>query len=281
MPAVAEAVAAAIPDRDLVIRGERRYSYAQLVERSNWLAGYVHCADLGAIPTERSALANHEVGQDHLGLYVYNGNEYIEGMIGSYLARVAPFNVNYRYVEEELQYLLTDAGARALVYHATFAPVLARVLPVLPKLRVLLQVADESGNDLLPGAVDYEAALAQFAPSSRRWSSRPTTSTSSTPAAPPACPRVCCGASTTSSCAAMGGRTYGTWELVESYDHLSCRGACHPGHPAADVHPAAHARRRAVGVLLLHDHGCHHGLPRPTPARSTPSTCGTPWSASG
>ena len=163
VPAVAEAVAAAIPDRDLVIRGERRYSYAQLIERSNRLAGYLHSRGLGC-HTERSALAGHEVGQDLLGIYAYNGNEFVEALLGTFQARVAPFNVNFRYVKSELQYLLADSGATALIYHAAFAPRVAEVLPDLPRLRVLIQIADDSGNDLLYGAVDYETALASSSP---------------------------------------------------------------------------------------------------------------------
>ena len=163
VPAVAKAVAAAIPDRDLVIRGEQRYSYARLLERSNRLAAYLHSRGLGC-HTERSALAGHEAGQDLLGLYAYNGNEFVEALLGSFQARVAPFNVNFRYVKNELQYLLTDSGATALIYHAAFAPRVAEVLPDLPQLRVLIQIADDSGNDLIYGAVDYEAALASSSP---------------------------------------------------------------------------------------------------------------------
>jgi 3-oxocholest-4-en-26-oate---CoA ligase len=163
VPAVAKAVAAAIPDRDLVIRGEQRYSYARLIERSNRLAAYLHSRGLGC-HTERSALAGHEVGQDLLGLYAYNGNEFVEALLGTFQARVAPFNVNFRYVKSELQYLLTDSGAAALIYHAAFAPRVAEILPNLPQLRVLIQIADDSGNDLIYGAVDYEAALASSSP---------------------------------------------------------------------------------------------------------------------
>ena len=39
------------------------------------------------------------------------------------------------------------------MYHSQFAPTLAEVLPDFPQLTVLLQVVDESGNDLLPGAL--------------------------------------------------------------------------------------------------------------------------------
>lgn len=159
VPAVAAAVAAAIPDRELVIQGDKRFTYAQIVERSNRLAAYLHAQGLGC-HTERSQLPGHEAGQDLLGLYAYNGNEFVEALFGSFAARVAPFNVNYRYVKSELQYLLADSAASALVYHAVFAPRVAEVLPDLPNLRVLIQIADQSGNELLDGAVDYESIVA-------------------------------------------------------------------------------------------------------------------------
>jgi acyl-CoA synthetase (AMP-forming)/AMP-acid ligase II len=163
VPAVAKAVAAAIPHRELIIQGDRRYTYEQVMDRANRLAAYLHSRGLGC-HTERSALGGHEVGQDLLGLYAYNGNEFVEALLGSFEARVAPFNVNFRYVKSELQYLLADAGATALLYHAAFAPRVAEILPDLPHLRVLIQIADDSGNELLKGAVDYEDALASVSP---------------------------------------------------------------------------------------------------------------------
>lgn len=165
VPAVAGAVAATIGDRELIIQGERRYTYAEILERSNRLAGYLHSRGLGC-HTERSTLAGHEVGQDLLGLYAYNGNEFVEALLGSFAARVAPFNVNFRYVKSELQYLLADSGATALIYHAAFAPRLAEILPDLPQLRVLIQIADDSGNALLDGAVDYESIIESSSPTS-------------------------------------------------------------------------------------------------------------------
>ena len=159
VPAAADAVAAVIGDREFIIQGERRYTYAQIIERSNRLAAYLHAQGLGC-HTERSELPGHVVGQDLLGIYAHNGPEYVEGMLGAWRARVAPFNVNYRYVRSELHYLLSDSGASALLYHGAFAPRLAEVLPELPQLKVLIQIADDSGNELLPGAVDYESIVA-------------------------------------------------------------------------------------------------------------------------
>ena len=143
------AVADAVPDRDCVVQGSLRRSYGQVAERSNRLANFLLDQGL-AVREERSALRGHESGQAHLGCYLHNGPEYLEAMLGSYAARVAPFNVNYRYVAEELRYLLADAGAQAVVYHAEFAPTLAEVLDDLEPTPVLLQVADASGNPLLP-----------------------------------------------------------------------------------------------------------------------------------
>jgi acyl-CoA synthetase (AMP-forming)/AMP-acid ligase II len=85
-------------------------------------------------------------------------------MIGSFKARAAPFNVNYRYVAEELRYLLDNAQSKVVVFHAAFAPILSEVLADLPSVELLVQVADDSGNALLPDAVDYEELLAASSP---------------------------------------------------------------------------------------------------------------------
>jgi 3-oxocholest-4-en-26-oate---CoA ligase len=153
------AVATANPDRDCIVFGDRRFSFAQTDERARRLARALHDRGLGA-RRERADLAPHESGQSHLGLYMANCNEFLEGMIGAYKARVAPFNVNYRYVADELVYLLDNAGADAVMYHARFATTLAEALTKLPSGLFLIHVDDESGNEPLPGAVRYEDLLA-------------------------------------------------------------------------------------------------------------------------
>jgi 3-oxocholest-4-en-26-oate---CoA ligase len=163
LPDVFDTVASVHPDRPWLVWGDRQPTFADMVDRTRRLAGYLRSRGLGEV-VARSGLAGHESGQDHLGIYLYNGNEYVESMLAAFRARVAPFNVNYRYVADELWYLLDNADCRALVYHAGFAPTLAAIRDRLPKLEVLLQVADGSGRDLLPGAVDYEQALAAVPP---------------------------------------------------------------------------------------------------------------------
>lgn len=160
---VFDTVARSVPDREVLVRGEQRWRYAEVNARIDGVAHYLAARGLGCC-TPRGELDGHESGQSHVGLYLRNGNEYFEAMVGSYRARAAPFNVNYRYVAEELLHLFGDARTRALVYHAEFAPRVAEIRDRLPELEVLIQVADGSGNELLPGAVDYGTVVTTAAP---------------------------------------------------------------------------------------------------------------------
>jgi 3-oxocholest-4-en-26-oate---CoA ligase len=154
------AMAAAFPDRQALVQGSRRLTWRDFETRTGRLGRYLTGRGLGC-HVERSSLAGDQSGQDHVGIFLYNCVEYLESMVGTLRARTAPFNINYRYGDDELTYLLSDAGTQALIYHAAFAPTVARVVRSLDHPVVLLQVADDSGHELLPGAIDYEAALAE------------------------------------------------------------------------------------------------------------------------
>jgi acyl-CoA synthetase (AMP-forming)/AMP-acid ligase II len=160
---VHEAIAAAIPERECIVFRDRRLSFAEVNERTRQLANGLTARGLG-LERERGDLEPHESGQDFVALLLLNGPEYLEGMVGAYKARTVPMNVNYRYVADELSSLLNDAGATAIIYHDCFAPVLAAIRDQLPHLRVLIQVADESGEALLEGATEYEEFLAGASP---------------------------------------------------------------------------------------------------------------------
>ena len=194
---VLDAIAADRPDAEAIVHRDRRLTRAEVTERTNRLANHLAGRGLGC-HTERAELAGHESGQDHLGIYLHNGVEYLESMLGAWKARVAPFNVNYRYVADELRYLLDDAGRG----RSSSSPASPRRSPrCCPRCRpcdVIIQVPDDSGIDLLPGAVWYDDALAGSSRAARRMSPAvPTTSTSSTPAGRPGCRRACCGATAT------------------------------------------------------------------------------------
>lgn len=156
---VVRAVATALPTREALVHGDRRLTYARFMSRVDQLAAFLNSRGFG-LHTNREELENWQSGQDHVALYLHNCPEYIEGMIGSYAARLAPFNVNYRYIAEELRYLLADAQARVVIFHSSFAATLDEVRHDLPDLQLLLQVDDGSGTALLEGAEWYEDALA-------------------------------------------------------------------------------------------------------------------------
>ncbi|HVC69512.1 MAG TPA: acyl-CoA synthetase [Acidimicrobiales bacterium] len=236
---VHETVAATVADRECIVWRDRRFTYADITDRSRRLASFLYRHDFG-VHAERSTLAGHQSGQDHLGLYLYNGNEYLEGMLGAYKARVAPFNVNYRYVEEELRYLLRDAKARGLIYHATFAPILERVLPELRDLELLIQVADESDEPLLPGAVDYETALASAPPELPPVEPSPDDLYILYTGGTTGMPKGVLWRQHDIFRAAMGGRTYGTWELIESSEHLVSRVLPTDGVRVMSIPPLMH-----------------------------------------
>jgi 3-oxocholest-4-en-26-oate---CoA ligase len=159
------AIAAVVPERDCVVAGDRRLTWRDITERTCRLAGILAGAGLGLRRDPGPGAGDPwESPHDHVALYLHNGPEYLEGMLGAWKARCAAINVNYRYVAGELAYVLRDSRAAAVVYHASFASTLAEVLPDLPGVRLLLQVDDGSGTALLEGAADYEAALATAGP---------------------------------------------------------------------------------------------------------------------
>ncbi len=142
-----EIVVDQVGDREAVVCGERRLTYAQLDERANRLAHAM--ADLGVT-----------AGQ-HVGLYMRNGTEYIEAMLAAYKLRAVPINVNYRYVSDELKHLFTDADLVGVIHHVSFTSQLEQIAPELEKVGWYLWVDDDSGETAgdLPGTA-YEAVMA-------------------------------------------------------------------------------------------------------------------------
>src|SRR5260370_2691413 len=134
-----EAVADAVPEREALVCGDVRLTYAELDERATRLA---------------NALADRGVGPgDHVGLWLYNGNEYLEGMLAAFKLRAVPINVNYRYVADELRYLFVDADLKAVIHEPDFASLLDEIGAETPLLKSAITRGD-----------DYESALATASP---------------------------------------------------------------------------------------------------------------------
>ena len=141
-----EAAVDAYPEREyLVANGERR-TYAQMEARANQLAHFL--ADRGIGPG------------DHVGIYSYNSVEWVETAWAVFKLRAVWININYRYVKDELRYLLTNADLKAIVHQREFSPLVTTLLPELPELRHVVVVDDGTDVELTPGAIPYEDALA-------------------------------------------------------------------------------------------------------------------------
>jgi acyl-CoA synthetase (AMP-forming)/AMP-acid ligase II len=128
-----ECVADAVPEREAVVCGATRRTYAELDERATRLA---HALRAGGV----------DVGE-HVGLYLRNSVEHLEVMLACFKARTVPINVNYRYVAEELRYLCDDADLVALFHDADTAASVAAVQPPLLRMTVVA------------GSSDYEALV--------------------------------------------------------------------------------------------------------------------------
>ncbi len=151
LASVFESVCEALPDRTAIVQGDRRHTWRALDERAARFA---------------AGLAAHGVEPgSKVALYLYNSNEFLEAMYGSLKARAVHVNVNYRYLENELAYLLENADAEVLVFHGALAPQVDAVRDRLPALRVVVQVDD--GSPALDGAVPFEQFLAAQDPAPR------------------------------------------------------------------------------------------------------------------
>ena len=145
---VGEREAIVVPN---AVDGRRVISFAELEDRANRLA---------------HVLAEHGVGPgDKVGVFGYNGNEWVEAQWAAWKLRAVPVNVNYRYVEGELRYLFDNADMVGLVHGAQFSPRIAAVRGDCPQLNVCVAYDDGSGEDIsVCGALDYESALAAASP---------------------------------------------------------------------------------------------------------------------
>jgi fatty-acyl-CoA synthase len=147
-----EAIADAVGDRPSLVHGDLVRSWAAVDDRAARVASALVGAGLST--------------QSKVGLYLYNGPEYLEAQLGVLKARGVPVNINYRYRDQELAYLLENSDAEALVFHSSLAERVAQVAGDVPAVKLLVQVADDD-SALVPGAVAYEDLVAGHDPMAR------------------------------------------------------------------------------------------------------------------
>ena len=146
-----EAIADAQPDVLALAQGSRERTWAEFDDRAARLAAAF--AELGLGPDGKVAS------------YLYNSIEYMEGVFATWKLRGAPVNVNYRYLEDELAYLLDNSDTEILLFHGALGDQVAKVRDQLPRLRAIVQVDD--GSPLIDGALRYEDLIAGHEPAPR------------------------------------------------------------------------------------------------------------------
>jgi fatty-acyl-CoA synthase len=150
-----ESVADAIPDEVAVVQGARRVTWRTYEERASRFA---------------AALGEAGVGEgDKVALLMFNCPEYLEAHFGALKARAVPVNVNYRYVEDELLYVLRNCEARAVVHHSSLRERVDRIRHLVADVRLWVEVDDGAVRDKA-SAIDssgYEELLATCSPADR------------------------------------------------------------------------------------------------------------------
>jgi len=148
-----EQISEVVPDQPVLINGDNIKTWREYDDRAARLA---------------SALTEHGLAAGaKIGLYIYNSNEYQEAQYAIFKISACPINVNYRYQEDELVYLLDNSDSEALFYHACFADRIEAIKSRLPDIKLYIQIDDDSAEALLEGSLDYETLIAQHDPMPR------------------------------------------------------------------------------------------------------------------
>ena len=147
-----EMIADLVPDNDALICGEDVVSWKSYDSRSSKVASALTNAGLGA--------------NSKAGLYLNNSNEYLIGQNAIFKIGGVPINVNYRYVEEELIYLLNNSDAEAVFYHACYSSRIKQIAKSLPNIKAWIEVADGNKSHF-SDCIRYEEILNDYPPMKR------------------------------------------------------------------------------------------------------------------
>jgi acyl-CoA synthetase (AMP-forming)/AMP-acid ligase II len=123
----------AVPDRPTLLVNDRFVTYTELEAEANKLAHFL--ADRGIGPG------------DHVGIYAKNSVEHVVALLAVFKLRAVCINVNYRYVEGELNYLFDNSDMVALLHERPYAPLVARTAPNHEKLATIVAMPDPTEPD--------------------------------------------------------------------------------------------------------------------------------------
>ena len=147
-----EMVSNLVPENDALICGEDIVSWKEYDDRASKIASALSEAGLGA--------------NSKAGLYLNNSNEYLIAQYAIFKVGGIPINVNYRYVEEELIYLLENSDAEAVFYHACYSSRIKEIAGSLPNIKAWIEVSDGTESKF-DQSLKYQDLLSQHSPMKR------------------------------------------------------------------------------------------------------------------
>ena len=122
-----------VPDRPVIQVGDLKVTYTELEAEANRLAHF---------------LTGRGVGPgDHVGIYAKNSVEHVVALLAVFKIRAVAINVNYRYVESELNYLFDNSDIVALLHERPYAPLVAVTAPNHEKLETIVAMPDPTDPD--------------------------------------------------------------------------------------------------------------------------------------
>ena len=147
-----ETISDIIPDNDALICGEEVVSWKEYDLRSSKIASALSEAGLSS--------------NSKAGLYLNNSNEYLICQNAIFKVGGCPINVNYRYVEEELIYLLENSDSEAVFYHACYGERIKRISNSLPNIKAWIEISDGTKSQF-NDCLHYENLIAEMNPMDR------------------------------------------------------------------------------------------------------------------
>ena len=139
-----ERVSDTVGDEIALINGE---------DKLTWASFDIKAAKVATILEEHGLKSDSKVG-----IYLHNSNEYLEVQYGVFKIEGVPINVNYRYKENELVYLLDNSDAEAVFFQGCYAERISAIKEQLPKVKVYIQI-DDGTEPLMESAIDYENSI--------------------------------------------------------------------------------------------------------------------------
>lgn len=141
--------AEAVPDRLAIVYGQDRVTYRAMAQRIEKIAAWFQSKGIAR--------------GDTVGLQLYNSTAYMECYLAACKLGAIPFNINYRYLEDELDYLYKDSKAKVIICSDVLIDRVEKVLLKNPTIQLVV-IDGERGSSSRPTMADIVALDLPYSP---------------------------------------------------------------------------------------------------------------------